>query len=312
MKKNILGMAMLDMLIAIGLGLVILLPLARVVRAAVVTHFRQEQIFVIEQDAHYLLDHMARAIQQAGHNDPLDLPDPVEDSVISLRGLDNAVISGTAEDISVTTGAGFHGSDVLAIHFSSSSIDNKIILDNCAGFTVPHKSLDGVDRGWSIFYLVRGTTVAGDFRCKYRGVDQWDSQSLASGVVTLQFLYGLDADNDGLPNQFVNATEINQKETAAGESEGSVWRHVVAVHIALIMQAETELMDQAPPDSIDLFGHFYSDTYALKDPGTHLSLADFPATEKKRLSRVFDRVVFLRNHATLNHQTSSLQRKRNQ
>jgi type IV pilus assembly protein PilW len=309
MRKHGQGIAMLDMLIAIGLGLVILLPLARVVRAAVVTHFRQEQIFVIEQDAHYLLDHMARAIQQAGHNDPLDL---VEDSAIALRGLDNAVISGSAEDISVTTGSGFHGSDALAIHFSSSSVDSKMILHNCAGFTVPPKSFDGIDRGWSIFYLVRGANVTGDFRCKYRGTDQWDSQSLASGVVTLQFLYGLDTDNDGLPNQFLNATTINRKETAAGESEGSVWRHVVAVHIALVMQAEADLGDQAPPDSLDLFGHFYSDTYAANDPGTHFSLSDFPVVQRKRFSRVFDRVVFLRNHAILNHQTGPLQSERNQ
>jgi type IV pilus assembly protein PilW len=309
MKKHSIGIAMLDMLIAIGLGLIILLPLALVVRAAVVTHFRQEQIFVIEQDAHYLLDHMARAIQQAGHNDPLDLAD---DSVIALRGLDNAVISGTAEDISVTTGSGFHGSDALAIHFSASSIDSKMILHNCAGFTVPPKSFDGIDRGWSIFYLVRGTNGSGDFRCKYRGTDQWDSQSLASGVVTLQFLYGLDTDNDGLPNQFVNATMINQKENAAGEFEGSVWRRVVAVHIALVMQAEADLVDQVPPDSLDLFGRFYSDTYSAKDNGTHFSLSDFPAKQRKRLSRVFDRVVFLRNNAILNHQTGPLQSEGNQ
>jgi len=309
MKKQGIGIAMLDMLIATGLGLIILLPLALVVRAAVVTHFRQEQIFVIEQDAHYLLDHMARAIQQAGHNDPLDLAD---DSAIALRGLDNAAISGTAEDISVTTGSGFHGSDVLAIHFSASSIDNKMILNNCAGFTVPPKSHDGIDRGWSIFYLVRGTNGTGDFRCKYRGTDQWDSQSLASGVVTLQFLYGLDTDNDGLPNQFVNATTINQKENAAGEFEGSVWRRVVAVHIALVIQAEVDLVDQIPPDSLDLFGRFYSDTYSAKDTGTHFSLADFPATQKKRFSRVFERVVFLRNHALLIHQTRPLQSERHQ
>jgi type IV pilus assembly protein PilW len=308
MRKHGQGIAMLDMLIAIGLGLVILLPLARVVRAAVVTHFRQEQIFVIEQDAHYLLDHMARAIQQAGHNDPLDLAD---DSAIALRGLDNAVISGTAEDISVTTGSGFHGSDALAIHFSASSLDSKMILHNCAGFTVPPKSFDGIDRGWSIFYLIRGVNGSGDFRCKYRGSDQWDSQSLASGVVTLQFLYGLDTDNDGLPNQFVNATTINQKENTTGESEGSVWGLVVAVHIALVMQTEADLADQAPPDSLDLFGRFYSDAYALKDPGTHFSLSDFPAKQRKRLSRVFDRVVFLRNHATPNHQTGPLHNERN-
>jgi type IV pilus assembly protein PilW len=308
MRKHGQGIAMLDMLIAIGLGLFILLPLARVVRAAVVTHFRQEQIFIIEQDAHYLLDHMARAIQQAGHNDPLDLAD---DSAIALRGLDNAVISGTAEDISVTTGSGFHGSDALAIHFSASSQVRKIISHNCAGFTVPPKSFDGIDRGWNIFYLVRGANGTGDFRCKYRGTDQWDSQSLASGVVTLQFLYGLDTDNDSLPNQFANATTINQKESAAGESEGSVWRHVVAVHIALVMQAEADLVDQVPPDSLDLFGRFYSDGYALKDPGTHFSLSDFPAKQRKRLSRVFDRLVFLRNHATPNHQTGPLHNERN-
>ena len=308
MRKQAQGIAMLDMLIAIGLGLVILLPLARVVRVAVVTHFRQEQIFIIEQDAYFLLDHLARAIQQAGHSDPLDL---AEDSVIALRGLDNTVISGTAEEISVKTGSGFHGSDALAIHFSASSLDSKMILHNCAGFTVSPTSLDGIDRGWSVFYIVRGTNGTGDFRCKYRGTYQWDSQSLASGVVTLQFLYGLDTDNDGLPNQFFNATTINQKENTAGQSEGSVWRHVVAVHIALVMQAEADLVDQAPPDLLDLFGRFYSDAYAANDPGTHFSLSDFPVVQRKRLSRVFDRLVFLRNHALLNHQTGLQQSERN-
>ena len=308
MRKQAQGIAMLDMLIAIGLGLFILLPLARVVRAAVVTNFRQEQIFIIQQDAYFLLDHLARAIQQAGHSDPLDL---AEDSVIALRGLDNAVISGTAEEISVKTGSGFHGSDALAIHFSASSLDSKMILHNCAGFTVSPTSLDGIDRGWSVFYIVRGTNGTGDFRCKYRGTYQWDSQSLASGVVTLQFLYGLDTDNDGLPNQFLNATTINQKENTAGQSEGSVWRHVVAVHIALVMQAEADLVDQAPPDLLDLFGRFYSDAYAANDPGTHFSLSDFPVVQRKRLSRVFDRLVFLRNHALLNHQTGLQQSERN-
>lgn len=149
---------MLDMLIAIGLGLVILLPLAVVVRAAVVTHFRQQQIFVIEQDAHYLLDHMGRAIQQAGHNDPLDLAD---DSAVALRGLDNNVISGSSEDISVMTSSGFHGSDVLAIHFSSSSVDNNMILRNCAGFPVPPShSMESIVGGvFFIWFVVRMSLV---------------------------------------------------------------------------------------------------------------------------------------------------------
>ena len=114
-----------------------------------------------------------------------------------------------------------------------------------------------------------------------------------------------------MPNQFLNATTINQKENTAGQSEGSVWRHVVAVHIALVMQAEADLVDQAPPDLLDLFGRFYSDAYASNDPGTHFSLSDFPVVQRKRLSRVFDRLVFLRNHALLNNQTGPQQSERN-
>ena len=72
------------------------------------------------------------------------------------------------------------------------------------------------------------------------------------------------------------------------------------------MQAEADLVDQAPPDALDLFGRFYSDAYAVNDPGTHLLLANFPAVQKRRLSRVFERVVFLRNHGILNNQINPL------
>ena len=283
---------MLDMLVAMGLSLFILLPLVRAVSAAVLLHFRQQQLVVIEEDAHYLLDLIERAIQQAGHVDPLYVHD---DDVVAVRGLDNAVIHTSSDDISLKITTGIHGSDVLSVHFSGSSQDGKTVLLNCAGFRVPPRSLDGVDRGWSIFYLVKGLDGAGDLRCKYRGADQWDSQTLASNIVTLQFLYGLDTDNDDLPDQFVNATTINQKENTAGESQGSVWRRVVAVHIALMMQAEVELVDRPPSVAIDLFGHLYSDGYAAQDPGVRLLLSDFSQNKLKCLSKAFQRLVFLRN-----------------
>ena len=300
---------MLDMLVAMGLGLLILLPLVRAVSAAALVHFRQQQFLVIEEDAHYLLDLIERAVQQAGHTDPLHSYD---DAIVALRGLDNAVISTSIDNINLKTSAGIHGSDVLAVHFSGSSLDGKTVLLNCAGFRVPPASLDGVDRGWSIFYLVRGVNGAGDFRCKYRGADQWDSQTLASNIVTLQFLYGLDTDNDDLPDQFVNATTINQKENTAGESEGSVWRRVVAVHVALVMQAEVELVDRSPSSVIDLFGRDYSDGYATQDKGVRLLLSDFSVSQQKCLSRVFQRLVFLRNRARRNNQDGLLDRRASQ
>lgn len=293
------GLAILEMLLAMGLGLLILLPLVHAVSAATVMHFRQQQHLVIEEEAYYLLDIIERAIQQAGHVDPLH---SIEDDVVAVRGLDNAVISTSTDGISLKTSAGIRGSDVLAVHFSGSSPDGTIVFLNCAGFNVPPSSLDGIDRGWSIFYLVRGVNGTGDFRCKYRGNDQWDSQTLASGIATLQFLYGLDTDNDGLPNQFVNATTINQQENSVGVPPGSVWRQVVAVHIALVMQAEIDLVDRTSVEAIDLFGRVYSDRYATQDPGVRLLLSDFSLNQQKCLSRSFQRIVFLRNRVTRTHQ----------
>ena len=157
---------MLDMLVAMGLSLFILLPLVRAVSAAVLLHFRQQQLVVIEEDAHYLLDLIERAIQQAGHVDPLYVHD---DDVVAVRGLDNAVIHTSSDDISLKITTGIHGSDVLSVHFSGSSQDGKTVLLNCAGFRVPPRSLDGVDRGWSIFYLVKGLDGAGDLRARQSG-----------------------------------------------------------------------------------------------------------------------------------------------
>lgn len=77
------------------------------------------------------------------------------------------------------------------------------------------------------------------------------------------------------------------------------------------MQAEADLVDQSPPDSLDLFGRFYSDAYAANDLGVHLLLADFSVGQRKRLSRVFERVIFLRNHATPNPQNRPLKSERN-
>jgi hypothetical protein len=125
-------------------------------------------------------------------------------------------------------------------------------------------------------------------------------------------LYGLDTDNDDFPDQFVNAATINQKENTAGESQGSVWRRVVAVHVALMMQADVELVDRTSIEAIDLFGQVYSKENAAGDSGVHLLLSDFSVGQKKCLSRVFQRLVFLRNRATLNNHGGLIDRRESQ
>lgn len=292
MKNHRSGMAMLDMLIAISLGLMILLPLADLVRTALLFHSQQEAVFVMEHDGYRLLDLIERALLQAGHRNSLQ---PQQDMFDELIGLDNAVISGVSNALEGKTTSGVHGSDVLAVHFSGSDADGTQDVLNCAGFRVPSATVSEPDRGWSIFYLVAGNNGSVDLRCKYRGSDQWDSQALASGVVALQFLYGLDTDGDGLPNQFVNATSLTKIEN----NHVSTQNPIAAVHIALVMQAESESPAPLLPEAIDLFGGFYSDAHGGQDPQVHLLLKDFPKNQKKRLHRLFERVVFLPKQSTV-------------
>ncbi len=300
MTKHRSGMAILDMLIAIGLGLIILLPLTGLVRTALLFQSRQEAVFVMENDGYRLLDLIERALLQASHRNSQQSQ---QDTLGALSGLDNAVISGSSNALEGKTTSGVNGSDVLAVHFSVSDDDGTSVLLNCAGFSVPSNTVDGSDRGWSIFYLAPGVNGSGDLRCKYRGIDQWDSQALASGVVALQFLYGLDTDDDGLPNQFVNATTLAQIEN----NNVSNPNPIAAVHIALVMQSETESPALPLPEAIDLFGAFYSDVQGSHDPQVHLLLKNFPADQKKRLYRLFERVVFLRKHTTVKGSSNAIQ-----
>jgi len=312
MTKHREGLAMLEMLIAIGLGLVILLPLSSLLSTSLLFHSKQEDIFVMEQDGYRLLDLIEQALLQAGQVHPLQFEqdafgaDGTGGTFGALSGLDNAIISGTSNAMEGKKISGFHGSDALAVHFAASETEEKTDIVNCAGNSVSSFATDNQDRRWSIFYLVPGGNGSGDLRCKYRGTDQWDTQSLASRVVGLQFLYGLDTDDDGLPNQFINATAVKQKKIEAKENNITKQNAIVAIHIALVMQTETELLGISSPDAIDLFGSFYSEAQGSHDPEVHLVLKDFPANQKKHMYRLFERIVFLRNHGALKDQSHAL------
>ena len=253
----------------------------------------------MEQDGYRLLVLIEQALLQAGQVHTQQSQQDTFGTLgtfSALSGLDNAIISGTSNVLEGKTVSGFHGSDALAVHFSASKTEEKTDVINCAGNSVSSLATDDQDRRWSIFYLVPGSNGSGDLRCKYRGTDQWDTQTLASRVIGLQFLYGLDTDGDALPNQFINATAVKQKEMETKENNITNQNAIVAVHIALVMQTETELRGTSSPDAIDLFGSFYSEAQGSLDPEVHLALKNFPANQKNHMHKLFERIVFLRNH----------------
>src|SRR5690606_14015411 len=123
----------------------------------------------------------------------------------------------------------------------------------------------------------------------------------ARGVESFQVLYGIDTDGSGLPNQFVNASRIEQLNAELdGEDEeaevmNDYWSKVVAVRIALLVRSSRNVDDAGPMPPYHLFGESYSMLQGARDPGTVIGEADIPEQVRARMRRVFMTTILLRN-----------------
>lgn len=256
------------------------------------------QRLLMEQNTQFALNAIARIVELAGHNDPLSTtPRPAEPR---LRGWDDATLAARTDIASGKSGPGPYGSDVLITNFMSSATATAHTL-NCAGIPVPLASAStggkaAREQGYSVFYVARGPDGDNELRCKYRTATGWDSEALVQGVESFQVLYGLDRDGDGQPDQFLRAGAISD-EISRGASDASLWHHVVALKVALLMCGTQRLPQTPPPARWDLFGDEYSALHANDDRGTMLTSDNLSTQRRHRLRRSYEQLIFLRNPA---------------
>lgn len=225
--------------------------------------------------------------------DPCCLPPPI-------IGRDAQSLPRSSNGIDGALPAAVNGSDILAVRFSGARGGGAV---DCAGFGV-----DAGEDGWSIFHVARNAAGVGELRCKYRGAGGWGADAIVDGVDSFQVLYGIDSDDpaDGVPNEFVNASMIEQRDGAlalAGADAAArqrdlqrrtQWKHVVAVRIALLLHGA----GAAPPRTpavFDLFGTGYSSRFAAADNGVRIDEAPMAAALRQRERRLFTATFALRN-----------------
>jgi hypothetical protein len=81
--------------------------------------------------------------------------------------------------------------------------------------------------------LVRGENITGT----------WLERAVSKNVETLRFLYGVDTNGDGAPDQYLTAAQIGVPNPAvAPASPANDWRNVVSVHVALLMVSDRNLL----------------------------------------------------------------------
>lgn len=306
------GFTLVEMMIALLLGMSIILAVTSLALSAGTIQSTQNNAASVEENASYALNNITRSVRQAGFinydmNEAPDVPGlqmNMETMAPGLIGLDASTLKANSDGIDAPIKSTNHFSDILAIRFVGSGnngADNTIL--NCAGFGVPALTPGVSDkteaaRGWSIYYVANDASGEPNLYCKYRDT-QFTAQAIAKGIESFQVLYGIDTSNpaNGIANQFLCASEINALDSTIAPSElnrKTNWKKVTAVKIAVLVRGVNN-SELRRSETYHLFGEQYSQLKSNTDQGTKISSADIPDEQQNRFRQVFGTTIELRN-----------------
>ena len=281
-RRRQAGLTIAELMVAMALGLAVLLASGSLLITSVRAHAAVMEASEMDDSGRYAVDALARAIRLAAHVDWAAHPTADPAAPARIAGLDASSLERTGAGINAVLPDEANGSDVLALRFHGSGAPpngDGATLD-CAGFPV-HRD----EEGWSIFYVARNAQGDAELRCKYRGASSWSSDAVVGRVDGFQVLYGMDADGDGVPDRYVNATELaaldaglvlagaTPDERAAELRTRTHWKRVALVRVALLLHGPRLDPGIGADIVYDLFGPEYGAGFSAGDPGTRLAAA---------------------------------------
>lgn len=296
-SKSVSGVTLVEMLVCMALSSLLAIACIGLMLSARANFSMQDEHGRLTESGLVALASLERAVRQAGFENWLAEGVPLingADLSASIGGLDDARLDESAAGL-VRAGAGLNGSDALSLRFfGSGRVDADGTMVNCVGAPVAEPADGDLEqgRGWSIFHIGRSAGNEPELRCKYRAANgtTWHSEALISGVESMQVLYGVDDNGDGLAQRYVSATQLQ----GSASTPAAAWKNVVSVRIALLLRGQEHVAEASGDRIFDLFGPLYSKTYAATDPGVRIREEDLSARERKRLRRVYSLTIHLR------------------
>jgi type IV pilus assembly protein PilW len=313
------GLTLIELMIAITLGLLILLVATGLLLSVKAAYIAQDQIEQIQETGRYATQVLARAIRQAGY----EYRDAEQNGFAVAAELSPYVVGLDAMSLKkngaalspATSGDVVNGSDVLALRFFGDGKEDDVegTILNCAGLVVPaateHDDPEQA-RGWSIFFVAKDSSGEPELRCKYQTKSGgWNADAIVRGVESFQVLYGVDIQNDGAPDQFMNADGVNGLDAGLALSGNNTterlhdlnrktyWKKVRAIRLALLVRGSDAARDDTAADQYDLFDATYSAMHGTDDKGVHLLVASMPPSARRRIRKLFSQTIQLRNDA---------------
>lgn len=303
-----LGLTLAEMLIALGLGLLVLLLGSVLLLSAASSYQALADGARLDDGGRYALEIIARAVRQTDFVD-WDGAGAADDASPNIRGLDARTLDRASDGIAMARPAGDNSSDVLALRYPGAGPapggDGSVL--NCAGFPVAAGATPD-QRGWSIFYVARAADGIAELRCKYQGKSSWGADAIVRGVDSFQVLYGIDTDmpRDGLANRYLSASALDALDAmlaldgtdAAARmrdlNRKSHWKRVTAIKVGLLLHGVQDSAEADVTRTFDLFGKAYGDAHARADPGSRVSSSHLRRSVRARERQVFQATFLLR------------------
>ncbi len=291
MTRRPRGLALVETMIGLAIGLAVILTAVAGFQVAHRAYRMLAERVLLEERGQHALAVIAGLIRQSGWS-----PDDPGNVLPALSARDNC---GQPQiDVTPACGrAGVAGSDALLVRFSGAGLpDDRARPDgslvDCSGFPVAERvsvaSGASAPAGYvaeNLIYIAAATDGEPQLLCRYPSrhdgrIDgsAWTSGALTRGVESLQLRFGIDADGDGLVDDFVRASDVQAAGTAA-------WRRVLAVQIALRLRGE-----RGEPQA--------ATAQAGASTGTDNAVGDLPAPDtagRPVVRQVFATTVRLRN-----------------
>lgn len=258
------GLTLIEMMVAMTLGSAIALTCCALFLMARHANQQIAESVQLQEASRLALELMARVIRQAnagGSGAP------------AIQGRDNArFTSGLLAHTDI------NHSDIISVRQMGSGTPADGTVRNCGGGTI-----DAGTRSSSIFYLAPGADGNPELTCRYDGKTVRDPVvSLVPAIESLQFLYAIDGNGDGIPDQMLNAAAMSDAQ----------WRQVVAVRIAILVRtSDMDHLGSRPAIVYHLFGPAYSALREAADPGVRFEPG---VASRGYIRKVFNTTVWLR------------------
>lgn len=231
------GLSLIELLIAMFIGLFLLAGITSSYLSSKKTSIARDQYSILEDNGRIALEVLTNTLQHTGYTSASGTP--LEDKFITAAVTSSSCSDGSQSVLNtgiIPVTADNNAGDSLGVIYLG---DSNVFTD-CSGAPLPATCQlnPGLPTDpakiYSAFFL-----DASNLQCA--GSRDASEQTIAEGIENMQILYGVDANADNQVDRYVNAPNV-----------GTLWNNVINIQVAVLARSLIEVKDTAESESFTL------------------------------------------------------------